>query len=81
MMFRPFTTTVKILIASLVIGMALSRLNLSAEQILLELGLTPQRVIDMFEYGAKWAIPNIILGSLVVIPVWLVIYLFRPPRS
>ncbi|MEM7462220.1 MAG: DUF6460 domain-containing protein [Pseudomonadota bacterium] len=80
-MFRLLTTIVKITIASLVTGVILAKLNLSAEQLLLELGLTPERVITMLESGAKWVIPNIILGSLVVVPVWLVIYLFRPPRS
>lgn len=80
-MFRLFATTAKIAIASLITGILLARLNLSAEQILLELGLTPERVITMLETGARWAIPNLILGSLVVVPVWLVIYLFRPPRS
>jgi hypothetical protein len=33
------------------------------------------------EDGMRWAAPNIVLGSIVVIPVWLVIYLFRPPRA
>lgn len=80
-MFRLFATFAKIAIASLITGIILARLNLSAEQLLLELGLTPERVITMLESGAKWVIPNIILGSLVVVPVWLVIYLFRPPRS
>ena len=80
-MFRLISTFLKIAIASLIVGVLLAKLNLSAEQILAELGLTPERVIEMLERAMKWAVPNIILGSLVVIPVWLVIYLFRPPRS
>ena len=80
-MIRVLSTFLKIAIASLITGVLLARLNLSAEQILLELGLTPQGVIEMMESGLKWAVPNIILGSRVVVPVWLVIYLFRPPRN
>lgn len=80
-MFRFLSTILKIAIASLVTGVVLARMNLSADEILLELGLTPDRVMRMLEQGATWAIPNIVLGSLVVIPVWLVVYLFRPPRS
>ena len=80
-MQRIFLTIIKIAIASLIAGVVLGRLNLSAEQILLELGLTPESVISMLERGARWAIPNMILGSLVVIPVWLVVHLFRPPRN
>ena len=80
-MLRLFSTLIKIAIASLVTGVLLARLNLSAEQILIELGLTPERVMLWLEEGARWAVPNVILGSMVVVPVWLVIYLFRPPRS
>ena len=27
-----------------------------------------------------WALPNLMLGALVIVPVWFLIYLFRPPR-
>ncbi len=80
-MFKAFSTLVKIGIASLVTGAILTRLDLSADQILLELGMTPENVMLHLEQGFKWAMPNIILGSMVIVPVWLVVYLFRPPRG
>lgn len=80
-MLRLFSTLVKIAIASLIVGVVLAKLDLSAEQILLEMGLTPERVLAYVEQGLRWAAPNIVLGSLVVVPVWLVVYLFRPPRG
>ena len=80
-MFRLFSTFMKIAIASLITGVVLTRLDLSAEQILAEMGMTPEKVIFHLEQGLQWAIPNIILGSMVIVPVWLVVYLFRPPRS
>ncbi len=79
-MIKLISTVVKIAVASLVTGAILSRLNLSAEDILLELGLTPEIVMAWVEKGMRWATPNIILGSMVIVPVWLVVYLFRPPR-
>jgi len=80
-MIRFLSTLVKIAIASLITGVVLARLDLSAEQILLEVGMTPEKVISLLEKGFQWAIPNIILGSMVIIPIWLVVYLFRPPRG
>jgi len=80
-MFRAISTLVKIGIASLIAGMVLARLDLSADQVLLELGVTPQNVMSWMERGFQWALPNVILGSMVIVPVWLVVYLFRPPRS
>ena len=29
--------------------------------------------------GISWALPNLLLGSLVIIPIWFVIFLLRPP--
>lgn len=80
-MFKLVSTFIKIAVASLVTGAVLTRMDLSAEEILLELGLTPEGVMYWLEEGMRWAIPNIMLGSMVIIPVWLVVYLFRPPRS
>ena len=28
----------------------------------------------------NWALPNLMLGALVIVPFWFVIFLFRPPR-
>ena len=80
-MFKLFSTLVKIALASLITGVVLEKLNLSAEQILLELGLTPQNVLSAVEKGMTWAVPHLILGSMVIVPVWIVVYLFRPPRG
>ncbi len=80
-MFRTLSTIVKIAIASLITGAILTKLDLSAEQILLELGFTPENVMTTLEQGVQWALPNIVLGSMVIVPVWLVVYLFRPPRG
>ena len=80
-MFRLFSTLVKIVIASLITGAVLAKLNLSAERILAEVGLQPDAIMEWLQDGAAWAVPNVVLGSLVIVPVWLVVILFRPPRS
>lgn len=72
---------IKITIFSLAVGAGLSALNLSAADILLQLGMTPERVSALLDQGLRWAIPNIVLGSMVILPVWLVLFLLRPPRS
>ena len=80
-MFRFLTGLFKIAAISLITGAGLSALNISAADILQQVGLTPENVLGLMERGAQWAIPNIVLGSMVIVPVWLVVYLFRPPRS
>ena len=80
-MFRIVSGAFKIVVISLLTGAALSALDLSAADILIELGLTPERVMELLQTGAAWALPNIILGSMVIVPVWLVVALLRPPRG
>jgi hypothetical protein len=80
-LFRLWSAIFKIVVASVITGAGLSALDLSAAEILTRLGPAPERLITLLEHGLQWAIPNIILGSLVIVPIWLVVYLLSPPRS
>lgn len=74
-------TLIKIVLASLILGAVLSALEMSAVDILAQFGLTPQAVLQMLERGFAWALPNLVLGSMIIVPVWFVVYLLRPPRG
>jgi TctA family transporter len=81
-MFQAFLRTViKVTIASLVVGAILGHFGITTEQMMREIGLSQDRVMDLARQGITWALPNLLLGSLVIVPVWFVIYLFRPPRA
>lgn len=80
-MSRLLSTLVKILFASLITGAVLAKLNLSPEQILREFGIAPDAIMTWLHEGTAWAVPKIVLGSMVIVPVWLLVHLFRPPRS
>ncbi|MEO9612226.1 MAG: DUF6460 domain-containing protein [Nitratireductor sp.] len=80
-MFRLLSGLFKIALVSLITGAGLSAFDITAADILADLGLTPESVLALIERGVAWAIPNIVLGSMVIVPIWLVIYLLRPPRS
>ncbi|MES0880292.1 DUF6460 domain-containing protein [Roseibium sp. SCP14] len=80
-MFPYLSTLFKIAAISLLVGAGLSFVNVTAEDLLASVGLSPLELwIYMLEFR-DWAIPNMVLGSFIVVPVWLVIYLFRPPRA
>lgn len=71
----------KLLLASLIAGALLNLFGMSAERILASIGLTP---LEAWEYVARfiaWAIPNIMLGAIVILPLWFFAYLFSPPRA
>ncbi len=37
--------------------------------------------MELAQRGMTWALPNLLLGSLIIVPVWFLIYLFRPPGA
>ena len=81
MMGRFLATLIKVAVASLIVGTILQHFGITADQILTELGLTPERLMELFRQGFAWALPNVLLGSLIIVPVWLVVFLFRPPGT
>ena len=81
MLGRLFATLVKVAVASLIVGTILQHFGITADQLLSELGLTPERLMELLRAGFAWALPNVLLGSLIIVPVWLVVFLFRPPGT
>jgi hypothetical protein len=81
MVLRFVSTFIKIVLASLLVGVTLAYLDIRPEDVLRDVGLTPQDIFSYLDRGLRWAMPHVILGAIVTVPVWLVIYLFRPPRG
>ena len=79
MLARLLSTLVKVAVASLIVGTILAHFGITADQILKDVGATPERIAELMREGFAWALPNLLLGSLIIVPVWLVVYLFRPP--
>ncbi len=74
-------TLVKVAVASLIVGTILGHFGVTPEQLMREFGLSQDRIMELARQALTWALPNLLLGSLVIVPVWFVVYLFRPPRS
>ena len=81
-MFPAFLRTlVKVTVASLVMGALMAHFGITADEVMTQFGLTQERLMELARQGITWALPNLLLGSVVILPVWFLIYLFRPPRA
>jgi hypothetical protein len=80
MIYNALSTLVKFAIGAVLIGAVLNEFDISANQVLLDVGFTPQQVMLLFREGVDWALPHFLLGAMVLIPIWLVIFLLKPPR-
>ena len=74
-----FRTLVKVAVASLIVGTILAHFGITADQLMNAIGLSRERLEDYARQGFAWAWPNVLLGSVVIIPIWFLVFLFRPP--
>ena len=76
-----FTGLLKLILASLIAGALMNLFGLSAEKLLSSVGLTPAELWTYINQFVIWAIPNIVLGAVIILPLWFFAYLFVPPRG
>jgi hypothetical protein len=79
MLARFIISLIKIAIASLIVGTILSQFGITSEKLLGEVGLTPERLSEIGRQTWDWALPNVMLGAIFILPVWFVVFLFSPP--
>jgi hypothetical protein len=70
---------IKVALASLVAGAIMTHFGVTIETLMKFAGLTPERLAELYQRGVDWALPNMLLGSMVIIPMWLLVALLRPP--
>lgn len=76
-----FATLVKLLIACLVVGAAMSWLGWTPQQFWL---WVRDLVVDTFERADRWVgsvLSYILIGAIVVVPIWLANYVWRAVKG
>ncbi|HLH94202.1 MAG TPA: DUF6460 domain-containing protein [Xanthobacteraceae bacterium] len=81
MLYDFLQTLIKIAVASLIVGTILGHFGITTEHVMREFGVSPDRIMELARQGLTWALPNLLTGSLIIVPVWFLIYLFRPPGA
>lgn len=80
-MSRRIAVLFKILLASLLAGVALTFLDVTIEKLLDFIGLDPESVMEFCRRIVAWVGPTILLGAVIILPVWLLTHLLLPPRD
>lgn len=80
MLYNAMSTLVKFVLVAVFVGAVLNEFNISTDEVLADVGLTPTHIMQILREGIDWALPHFILGALVLIPIWLIIFLLKPPR-
>ncbi|AWY99899.1 MAG: DUF6460 domain-containing protein [Rhodobiaceae bacterium] len=79
LLYNALAALVKFAIASVAIGAALSALDIQAADLLTDMGLTPEKMRIVLSGAVDWALPHFMLGAMVIVPIWLVLFLLKPP--
>jgi Domain of unknown function (DUF6460) len=79
MLYATLRTLAKVVVASLVVGTTLAHFGITPDKLMHEMGLSADRVQDYARRGFNWAWPNLLLGAMIIVPVWLLVYILRPP--
>ncbi len=74
-------TLIKLLIASLAVGFVMSALGVTPASIAARLGGTLDGVFDTVASVFTGIIEYIVLGAILVVPVWLLVVLLRSRRK
>ncbi|MCW8835353.1 MAG: DUF6460 domain-containing protein [Rhodospirillales bacterium] len=71
----------KLAIVSLLVGLVLRAFDIEPRNLLSSLGETAQKIFDVLVGLVDWTIPYILLGAVVVIPIWLIMVVLRVVRA
>jgi hypothetical protein len=75
------STIIKLAIACLVVGFALATLHLDPKDVLTQIGHWAKSLAEWSVNMFGHAFSYILLGAVVVLPIWLVFYLLRAARG
>ncbi len=78
---NPVSVLVRLALISIVVGVVMSALDIRPDNILLFLDRTLRRIWEMGFGSLEWLLGHLLLGAMVVIPIWLIARLLGMGRS
>ena len=68
-------TLIKILIASLLVGLVMHWFGITPRSLITNFGDSVVRIFGTFTSFIDWAIGYILVGAVIVVPIWLIVFL------
>lgn len=69
------STILKLLIASLLVGLVMSWFDITPRSLIENFGDSVVRMFGKIAGFIDWAIDYILVGAVVVVPIWLIVFL------
>ena len=75
------STAIKIAVASLGVGLILSLFDIKPQDLMRNLGETVVEIFNLMVGVVEWSVPYILIGAIVVVPIWLIRVAIRMTRD
>lgn len=69
------STILKLLVASLLVGLVMRWFDITPRSLVANFGATVERMFNAVATFFGWAIDYILVGAVIVMPIWLVVFL------
>ena len=74
-------TLLRLALACLLVGLVLNVLGVSPQELLGRLGGTVFGIFETVVRLITWTVPYILIGAVVVVPIWLILLVWRKVRG
>lgn len=75
MRFNPIATILKLLVLSLIVGLILHWLDLTPLDLIENLGENARAFFAWLRSFMGWAVDYVLVGAMIVVPIWLIMLL------
>lgn len=69
---NPLGVILRLVVLSIVVGIVLSALGINPRNFLYHLNVLARRIYDLGFGAIEWLIEYLLLGAMVVVPIWIV---------
>ncbi|MDX2287400.1 MAG: DUF6460 domain-containing protein [Hyphomicrobiaceae bacterium] len=73
---NPLGVVIRLAVLSIVVGIVLSALGITPKNLFYHLDILARRIYDMGFGTIEWIVGYLVLGAMIVVPVWLVARMF-----
>lgn len=73
-------TVIKLTVVSFVVGLFLGFFDIDPRQFLSDFGETVLQIFSVVASVVEWAVKSLLLGAVIVVPVWLVFFVIGQLR-
>jgi len=74
---NPLAVVIRLTVLSIVVGIVLSALGITLDNFFYRLNVLLSRIYELGFNAVDWLLGYLVVGAIVVVPVWLISRLFR----